>query len=1410
MGLLRNIFSPVGRQSSTKIRITPEKIAFIFSASVLIFITGIIFRNQIATFFSNTGADPIAYWKFDEGQGLVVRDSMGSNNGTLGTGNSAPTWVSEDQCITGKCLRFDGTNDYVRVSDDSSLDTTDITFQAWIKFNSTSGNQTVINKKTAWNSASGFYIEWQGSSNTWSVRGSDGATSTTTTDTVIANTWNQYSFVISGTSVSVYKNGIYLVTTGSIAQVVTNTQYINLGSFNDTDAFFRGYIDEAKIYDYARTAAQIKADYAARGSTKGVSAQFGDDNMSRRLSDGLVGYWRMDETTWSGANAVLDSSGNMLSGTALGGAAPTGGKFGNAGSYDNSNNQINIPSNSILRPTESITVSAWVNSNGYANGDCVLNLGSPEYGFHGYYLRWNIFGFQTLIGTGSTYKGAWSPTFNTANTWVHVVGMYDGQSVRTYVNGVSGTPTSYTGSINYSGSPALLIGINNSSNCLAWNGEIDEVRIYNRALDSSEVQALYEWAPGPVGYWKMDEASGSTIADSSGNGNNGTTTGSPTFAEGKYGKALSTSGSTQYVTIADSDELDYQQAITISFWMKPANATDIHRIIRKGNPHSVGGKGFSLLYRGDQANDPITMQFNDSNNSHTVSVFNLGDISNTWTHVAVVCDKSALACFGYKNGIQEGSGNHVIGDYTVSDDFEISSPNTGYNGLLDDVKVYNYVRTQEQIVSDMNAGHPAVGSPVGSTVLHLKMDEGYGNIANDYSPQNNNGNILGSSAPSWTNDGKFGKALSFDGGDYIRVPNSTSLQLVNEISVSVWIKLSNLADAGIVSKSGLNNSNGDYALATGCGSANNNQITFGINGECGLTSQTTITTGEWYHLVGTYDGTALRLYVNGDLDQTLAETDSINTNSTDLIVGGYYSSSYLTQGTIDDLRIYPFALSESQVKTVMNQGEQIVMGAGSTDIDGTTSSNSGGREYCVPGDTSVCNAPIGEWNLDENTGTSAYDTSGNNNTGTLTGGPKWIIGIGGKGSSVHFDGGDDAITIPDDSVLDIGTSDFTLSAWVKGNNLDPSDVIFAKSNGDGCSASYGFHFGVFTGNLNPAVHFCTGGGSHARIYGNYSLTNGVWYHISAVIDRDSSTNSLIYVNGRPVSTSVSNLSSHTGSITNAVSLAIGAESDGNNRWNGTIDQIKIYDYARTSAQIAWEYNRGAAVAHYKLDECTGTTIYDSSGNKLNGTLSLGSNGVTSAGTCSTSGAWASGAQGKHESSLSFDGSDDYVDMGNNLEYPIPVTVSAWIKVNSLSSVGSPIFVNDKTTTTNSGIWFLINQNGSLNINYGDNTGTESSDRRSKTSAAGLITIGTWYHVAGVIRGQTDMDLYINGGLVDGTYSGTGGATIGYSTRTARIGMVGSTQNLFFNGQIDDLKVFNYALTKQQIQIEMAGGAVRFE
>ncbi len=208
------------------------------------------------------------------------------------------------------------------------------------------------------------------------------------------------------------------------------------------------------------------------------------------------------------------------------------------------------------------------------------------------------------------------------------------------------------------------------------------------------------------------------------------------------------------------------------------------------------------------------------------------------------------------------------------------------------------------------------------------------------------------------------------------------------------------------------------------------------------------------------------------------------------------------------------------------------------------------------------------------------------------------------------------------------------------------------------------------------------------------------------------------------------------------------------------------------------------VSWWKFDEGSGTIAYDSAGDN-DGTLVNGP-------------VWTTG---QIDGALNFDGEDDYVDLGNDssLKPPLPVTVSAWIKLDTLGK-DNGILSLDKPFPTHYGILFSVEfNNNRLRILYGDGGGAGISHKRNKVGTTSLVA-DKWYHVAAVVRGPTDMDLYIDAVNDGETYSGTGGS-LAYSTEHAFIGC--NTNDSFyqswFHGKIDNVRVYDRALVAEEIE-----------
>jgi hypothetical protein len=228
--------------------------------------------------------------------------------------------------------------------------------------------------------------------------------------------------------------------------------------------------------------------------------------------------------------------------------------------FDGSSGYVSVGSGAAV---SQVTIEAWINSAGFANNmryeivSKVRQLGAPTFQTWGYrmYIDTDGVGGKVLtfrFGDGSVApygeKIIWAVYPFLTNTWYHVVGSFDGTNNGVgspiYVNGVRQTTTesgtSLSGnSITYSTGATLRIGARSpesdpnypGGDYNWWNGTIDEVRVYNRALTGAEVLAHYNSGFGQYGFpesglaagWHFDEGSGTVANDYSGNNNQGTT-----------------------------------------------------------------------------------------------------------------------------------------------------------------------------------------------------------------------------------------------------------------------------------------------------------------------------------------------------------------------------------------------------------------------------------------------------------------------------------------------------------------------------------------------------------------------------------------------------------------------------------------------------------------------------------------------------------------------------------------------------------------------------------------------------------------------------------------------------------------------------------------------------------------------
>ena len=198
---------------------------------------------------------------------------------------------------------------------------------------------------------------------------------------------------------------------------------------------------------------------------------------------GLVGYWPLDEGT---GTTAYDASGMGNNGTLTNGPLWQSGSNCEAGSclkFYSATNPVNVLGPGVS-PHTTLTLTAWIDPTSYPTERSTIILG-----LGGYYLSLASDGSAQTYWYGKTPSGYFSSGAGTVplNTWSFVAAVWDSSSVSLYVNGALTSATSTTGSGN--SSTVTNIGAENTTR--QFNGSIDDVRIYSKALSAQDIQDLY-------------------------------------------------------------------------------------------------------------------------------------------------------------------------------------------------------------------------------------------------------------------------------------------------------------------------------------------------------------------------------------------------------------------------------------------------------------------------------------------------------------------------------------------------------------------------------------------------------------------------------------------------------------------------------------------------------------------------------------------------------------------------------------------------------------------------------------------------------------------------------------------------------------------------------------------------------
>ena len=395
--------------------------------------------------------------------------------------------------------------------------------------------------------------------------------------------------------------------------------------------------------------------------------------------------------------------------------------------------------------------------------------------------------------------------------------------------------------------------------------------------------------------------------------------------------------------------------------------------------------------------------------------------------------------------------------------------------------------------------------------------------------------------------------------------------------------------------------------------------------------------------------------------------------------------------------------------------------------------------------------------------------------------------------AVSFDGTDDYISLPTSvSVSQLNT--FTIEAWVLWNGSGNACVYSETVQGDNIPMLSISPRSGDGGGIELVLRDPSGIGLVLQPAAA-ALTANSWVHLAVV--RTSGTNIKIYING--VLKDDANFTAPAPWTPTKINAGIRWRAIQDGPFGGKIDEMRIWSTARTQGEIKTNmFNRNVAnnatglVAYYRMNEGSGTTSANSC-----------TNITASDGTLTNGPTWSASPVQFADNALKFNGSSNYVELANRVNIgSSDFTIEAWVYPQT-TSVGM-VFAQDVCGDAEHQFRLYTN-NSKVNFDLSDAAALGAPYNFQLPSTANSVPLNTWTHIA-VTRSGNNYTLYING-ISNASYS-TGANTINNQSGAdinkrlrigARGGVSGGCGLNYFNGSIDEVRLWSVARTGTEIQ-----------
>lgn len=1076
---------------------------------------------------------------------------------------------------------FNGTGDYVTVPNNAAFDfgNADFTIEGW--FYATSSSYTGAGLISKWNDLGnqrGWILMNRGTDGTvlfnYSTTGSDYPGITFSNAALTVNAWTHLALVRSGNTLTLYRNGLSMGSSNFTATIYAPSAVQAIGCWfggsgtpEATSGFslYPGYMSNIRVvkgiavYSGTSTTSSnftLPTNLLDTSGAASTSAYASTTNINTTFASTATSLLTLQDRINYNNSGFQDSSGNNFVITRPSGANVTQGSFspfsnsGWSNYFSGSQNLTFSPANTLKFGTNNFTVEAWVYRTGGIDatyGAYIIdardasNTGAWLFQYDSSSILW----YDGISGTFLT-----SSSIIPLGAWTHIAYSRSGSTGSLFVNGTR--TATWTDSKNYTVSGTTsYIGSRFTANGY-HTGNLSNVRIVNgtAVYDPTQTTITVPTAPlTAISGTSLLTCHGNRFFDASPNNFTITTNGSPTVQAFSPFTSQSTTptsysikfnGTTDYLTTLANTAFDIGGSeFTIECWAYTASTTNA-ALVNLTNLSQFPGlivlaSATSMRLVGAAANSAWNVD---------VNITGLASVANQWTHFAVT--RSGNVWSLWRNGSLAGSGTYAVTIESglrayIGADQDNVSVNDYWNGHISNVRIIKnqalFSGTFTPSTSPLTTttvGHTGTGaaSTITGTISLLACQS---NRFVDSSSNNFTITANGSAAPREFNP--FGNTITtmayssavhggsayFDGsGDTLTLTTTSALSFgTGDWTIEFWVYRTDTDECIIYEGRSTEPQVVPHIQVNPSGYA-----MFYVNGAARITGTTLIVNG-WYHIAVVKNGGSTKLFVNGAQEGgTYSDSNNYTIGGT-LYIGGdrYASSSAYTKGYVSSLRVVKGTAFYTAAFTPPS-----------------------GPLTAIPGTSLLLN--FNNAGIVDYTGKNVLETLGN--ASNVTSLKKSLISAKG---SLYFDGTGDTLSIPSSLITALGTSDFTLEAWIYLSSNPTNCMVYSNGNWaankwalqtNGGSAVNKVTFWVNNINANAAT-----------LTSSTTLTTSTWYHVA--VTRSGSTFKL-FINGTQEA-----LTTSSASLDGSVTTTNYVGSDGvtaSTYFNGNIQDLRITKYAR--------------------------------------------------------------------------------------------------------------------------------------------------------------------------------------------------------------------------------------------------------